>query len=436
MSLGVACLKRVTLVLALLMVLSLSFLSCGYSSSSYYKPPSGLTTRVFASQSVASPTAFPGLLILDGAIDTIARGGISAGSSPGLMAISSDRKTLLAFDSGSNGVVVVNATTERSIGDIQLPGPTSSMVALPAGFGYVAVPGAVLNGFPPGAIVVINTASGGTTATISVPNAQTVIASPDGTHLLVFSSDSDSVTLLDPLLVNTGSQVTTTVAGFDRPVYGVFSADGSVAYILNCGPECASGTLSPSVQTLDPATLAVGPPLAVDGATIGWLSGTTLYVAGTSPSNNSCTGQTTAAPTCGRLDIIDVSSTPTVTASVVITDGYHDRIDLSNNGQLFVGSYGCSTVGNVNNPQGEVRGCLSIFDTTKAGNTTAVIPPDNGDVTGLQNFTSRSVEYVAEGGNLRVYDTTKNVLLKNNFIETGTIEIAGKIVDVKAADFF
>jgi hypothetical protein len=234
--------------------------------------------------------------------------------------------------------------------------------------------------------------------------------------------------------VNTGNQVTTTVAGFDRPAYGVFSADGSVAYILNCGPECASGTITPSVQTLDLATLAVGTPLAVDGATIGWLSGSTLYVAGTSPNNNSCPA-TTKAPTCGRLDIIDTGSM-TVTGSVVVTDGYHNRIDLSSNGQLFIGSYGCSTVGNVNNPQGEVRGCLTIFDTTKAGNTTAVIPPDNGDVTGLQSFTSRYVEYVAEGGNLRVYDATKDVLLKNSLIGTGTIEIAGKIVDVKAADFF
>jgi len=436
MPLGVARLKSVALVFAVLMGFSLGLLSCGYSAPSTYKPPSGVNTRVFASQSVSSPTAFPGLIIINGGIDVIVRGGISAGSSPGLMAMSSDRKTVLVFDSGTNSVVVVNATTESLAGSVPLSGRTTSMVALPTGFGYVAEPGAILNGFPQGGVVVINTASGGAAATISVPNAQTVVASPDGTHLLVFSNDSDSVTLLDPLLVNTGNQVTTTVPGFDRPAYAVFSADGGMAYILNCGPECASGTASPSIQTLDLAALAVGTPLAVDGATTGWLSGTTLYVAGTSPNHNSCPPGTTAAPTCGRLDIIDVSSTPTVTGSVVITDGYHDRIDLSSNGQLFIGSYGCSTVGNVNNPQGEVRGCLSIFDTTHPGNTTAVIPPDNGDVTGLQSFTSRYVEYVAEGGNLRVYDTTKDVLLKNSIIETGTIELAGRIIDVKAADFF
>jgi len=126
----------------------------------------------------------------------------------------------------------------------------------------------------------------------------------------------------------------------------------------------------------------------------------------------------------------------TLTGSVVITDGYHDRIDMSSNGHLFIGSYGCTTIGNVNNPQGEVRGCLSIFDTTIAGNTTAVIPPDNGDVTGLQSFTSRNVEYVAEGGNLRVYDTTKDILLVDKFISTGTVTITGKVIDAKAIDFF
>jgi len=409
----------------------MNFLSCGYSGS-YYKPPSGLTTRVLASQSVSSPTSAPGLLIVDGANDTIGRGGIGAGSSPGLMAISPDRKTLLAFDSAPNthSVEVVNAKTEAAVGSIQLGGPTTSMVALATGFGYAAVPTAIVNGSPTGGIVVMNLTAGGLTATISVPKAQTLVASPDGTQILVFSSDSDAVTILSPLLVTTGNQVTTAVPGFDRPVYGVFSSDGSTAYILNCGSEC--GGAQASVQTLDMATLTVGTPLAVDGATIGWLSSSTLYVAGNSPTNNLCTGQNTKAPTCGRLDVVDLGSM-TMTSSAIITDGYHDRIDMSSNGQLFIGSHTCSTVGNVTNPQGEVRGCLSIFNTTNAA---VVIPPDNGDVTGLQSFTSRYVEYVAEGGSLRVYDTTKDVLLLDSIISTGTITITGQIIDVKAIDFF
>ena len=122
-----------------------------------------------------------------------------------------------------------------------------------------------------------------------------------------------------------------------------------------------------------------------------------------------------------------------VTGSIVITDGTHDRIDLSVNGQLFVGSYNCTNIGDVNDPQGEVRGCLTIFNTN---NNAVIIPPDNGDVTGLQSFSSRDVEYVAEGGNLRVYDTLIDSLLLTEYIETGTIVIPGQVVDVKAVDFF
>lgn len=441
MLLGASRLKRVALVLVVLVLAGISFLSCGYSSS-YYKPPSGLSTRVLASQSVSSPTALPSLVIIDGQNDTLPRAArISAGSSPGLMAITPNRTTLLAFDSVSNSVGIVNAQRESFTGSIPLGGPTTSMVALSTGSGYAAVPSATLIGSPPGAVVVMNTTAGGVTATIGIPNAQTVVSSPDGTHLLVFSSDSNLVTVMSPLLVNTGNQVTVTVPGFDQPVYGVFSADGSTAYILNCGPECGSTSASASVQTLNMTTLAVGPPLAVDGATIGWLSGSTLYVVGTpkasvsSPAPNNSCPPTTNAKTCGRLDIVDLGSM-TVTSSAVITDGYHNRIDMSVNGQLFIGALTCTNIGNVANPQGEVRGCLSIYNTTNAA---VVIPPDNGDVTGLQSFTTRDVEYVAEGGNLRVYNTLIDALLvetTNNITETGTIIITGQIIDVKAIDFF
>ena len=52
---------------------------------------------------------------------------------------------------------------------------------------------------------------------------------------------------------------------------------------------------------------------------------------------------------------------------------------------------------------------------------------------------ARDVEYVAEGGNLRVYNTLTDTLLiytYNNIIEIGTILITGQVIDVKAIDFF
>jgi hypothetical protein len=434
-------LSRVTLLSAVLVVASLSFVSCGGSSSSQ------LTTRVLASQSVASATSSPGLLVINGEYDTLARQPeIGAGNAPGLMVLSPDRSIVLAFDSSSNNVEVISSRTQALAGTISLLGPTTSMVALSIGSGLAAVPSAPMTtlGLSPGAVQVMNLNAGGVSSTLSVPNAQTVVASPNGNAALAFSNDSDVVTVISPLSVNTGNPVTTSVPGFDRPVYAVFSTDGSTAYVLNCGPECASTSASASVQTLNMTTLAVGAPIPVDGATIGWLSGSTLYVVGTPTAsvsngapNNACTGQVTAATTCGRMDTIDLGSL-TVTGSYVITDGYHNRIDMSVNGQLFIGALTCTNIGDVSNPQGEVRGCLSIYNTATGA---IVIPPDNGDVTGFQGLTSRYVEYVAEGGNLRVYDTLIDGLLLDNsndpsLPETGTIIINGYIIDVKAIDFF
>jgi hypothetical protein len=424
-------LKKSALLPVLMVITSLGLLSCSsYTKKAATAPTSGLPERVFASQSASSPTASSGLIIVNGTNDTIGRGGISAGSSPGLMAISPERATLLAFDSLTNRVDVVNAVNETLTGTIQLPGSTTSIIAPQAQVGYAAVPAAEINGNPAGGLVEMNLSSGGITTTISVPSAQTVVSNSDGSQLLVFSNDSNSVTVVYPALVNSGSPVTVTVPGFDRPVYGVFS--GGAAYILNCGAQCQGTQASIQVLNLGTTPPTAGAAVPVDGATIGFLSGTTLYVAGTSPTNNACTGQTTAVAACGRLNIVDLGSM-TVTGSAVITNGYHDRIDMSVNGQVFIGSLGCDEVGNVNSPQGEVRGCLSIYNTA---NGNVVIPPDNGDVTGLQSFTSRDVEYVAEGGRLRVYDTLTNTLLLNDFISNGTIIITGVITDVKAVDFF
>jgi len=353
--------------------------------------------------------------------------------------LSPTRNILAAFDAGSNSVFAVSTVKEAGIGSVSIPGPTSSMVIPTASpIGYAAVPTATITGFAfMGAIEVMNFSSGSFT-TIVVPNAQTVVSDATGTRLLVFSTDSDEVTILSPGVAvppvdtscksSPGNSVCTIVSGFDRPVNAV--VNGSTAYVLNCGPQC--GGSQASIAVFDLGSLTITKTIPVDAATMALLSGSSLYVAGTSPSNSACTGQTTAATTCGRLDVVDVGS-GTVTSSAVITDGFHDRMDLTANGQLFIGSRDCSNVGNVNNPSGEVRGCLSIY---KTADGSVLIPPDNGNVDGLQGFTSRNVEYVAEGGALRVYDLTKDILLINDFLPQGTINVVGYVGDVKAIDFF
>jgi hypothetical protein len=452
MSLGASGLNRAVLVFAILFGATICLLSCG-GTSKPKDPPSGLTERVLASQDVSAGTSFAGLVIIDGINDSLPRvGSIGAGSltSPGLMVISSNRATLLAFDSGTNNVQIVSTLKEATSGSISLPGSTTSMVipAQSATIGFAAVPTTTsLNGVLPnsGAVVEMSLATNSTVATIGVPSVQTVVSNSGGTQLLAFSNDRDSMAVISPANavgpVDTGcdsgsvSTACLLVGGFSRPVYAIFSNDGSTAYVLNCGAECG-GSQPASVAVVNTASLAITNTIPVEGATWAYLAGSTLYVAGTPPGTNTCAGgPTTAAPTCGRLDIVDLGSLSVVnTSPLYIPDGYHDRMDLGSNGQLFIGSHTCTTVGDVNNPVGEVRGCLAVYDTNDGA---VIIPPDNGDVTGLQSFSSRYVEYVAEGGNLRVYNTISDTLLINtDFLPAGTVPIVGVVIDVKAIDSF
>jgi len=402
---------------------------------------------VLASQGVTATLTFGGLVIVNGDNDTLPRiAPLAGGGSPGLMAISPNRNLAATFDSSSNSVFAVNTTQETSIGNgVRLLAPATSIVvptATPTGF--VAVPTAVVNGFAfLGAVEALDFSTGGATA-IAVTNAQTVVSNSTGTQLLVFSPDTDMFTVLSPgaaappvdtsCYTNPPNAVCTIIqdSRLSRPVNAIIN--GTTAYILNCGAQCG-GTWPASVALFDLGSLTVTQTIPVDAATMALLNGSTLYVVGTPATApaNACTGQTTGATTCGRLDIVDLAS-GTVTGTAVITDGYHIRMDLTTNDRLFIGSRNCTNIGNVNNPTGgEIRGCLSIYNTSDGS---VIIPPDNGDVTGLQGFTTRTVEYVAEGGQLRVYDTTKDILLINDFLPLGTIDIVGFVSDVKAIDFF
>ena len=95
-------------------------------------PPSKLTERVLASQSASTPTATGALVIIDGELDTLGRGGIGAGTSPGLMAISPQRSVLLAFDSATDKVDVINSQQNGPV-LFNFPGPRpASLFRCPA----------------------------------------------------------------------------------------------------------------------------------------------------------------------------------------------------------------------------------------------------------------------------------------------------------------
>ena len=450
MLLGVACLKRCLLVLAVIILTSLVLISCGSSSksssssssSSSTPKPSGLKFRAVVSQDVQTANAIPGLILIDALKDLRANvSPIGINFQPATMFLSSDRKITVAVSIDQNRLEVLDNSTEAisAIGIVQLPGNTeSAVVSADDGTGYAAVPNApVPGGGSVGGIAIVNLNSGGAPSTLSVPAVHYLAESGDGSKILAFSDDSDAITIVSPFNIVAGEKnatcptnVCTSVAGFDRPIFGFFSSDNTQAWILNCGPEC--GGTQASVQALDLVHNTAGLPTPIPGGvTVGLMHNQTLYVAGNPPAgSNTCTGgPPTAATTCGRLTIVNLASLPQATPiqpAAVIPDGYHTHIDISGDGQLFVGSRNCTNIVPAT-PGAEQRGCLAILNTNN-GNLT--IPPDNGDVTGMQPITNRTVFYLVEGGGLRIYDTTtdKIYLLQS-------INIFGNAVDVKLIDF-
>ena len=450
MPLGVACLKRCLLVLAVMILTSVGLISCGgssrksssSSSSSSTPKPSGLKFRAVVSQDVASAIATPGLILINALKDLRANvATIGTGFLPATMFLSSDRKITVAVSIDQSKLEVLNNNSEAisSIGIVQLPGNTESVVvSADDGTAYAAVPNApVPGGGSVGAIAIVNLNTAGTPSTLPVPGVHYLAESGDGSKILAFSDNSDAVTIISPFNIVAGQKNATcptnvciSVTGFDRPVLGFFSSDNSQAWILNCGPEC--GGTQASVQLLDLVHNTAGPPTPIPGgATVGLIQNQTLYVAGTPPvgSDTCAGGPTTAATTCGRLTIVNLSTLPQPTPiqpTAVIPDGYHTHIDISGDGQLFVGSRNCTNIVPTT-PGSEQRGCLAILNTN---NGNLVIPPDNGDVTGMQPISNRTVFYLVEGGELRIYDTTtdKIYLLQS-------IDILGNAVDVKVIDF-
>ena len=301
----------------------------------------------------------------------------------------------------------VAQTSGGTSASITLPGFSESIVVAPDNVtGFAAVPNATVTGLPPGVVGVLDLANDVIAAAVPVPGARYLAQSHNGNRILVFGGRSDTVTVLSPSSLGTGTDPRTDVQSslFDHPVWGAFSSDDSTAYILNCGPECGGTTAS--ITLLDMNSNLPGPTIPIDAGTTGLLSGNILYVAGTKPGANTCAGSSTAtlATTCGEVSTVDLGLM-TVTATATITDGFHNHLAMGANNRLFIGARTCTNIKapSSGSTPGEVRGCLSILDTAKS---TVVVPPLQGDVTGIQPINRRNVVYVVQNGELGIYDTT------------------------------
>ena len=460
---GVPGLKRVLILVLFLPPASLLWLSCGSSPSSSTQT-SGLKYRAFITNNVSAGTTSAGIYIVDAATDVRpVTAPISAGNTPAMMVVTPNRTQTLVFSGNGtqfsdNQLSIINNASEANAAHVTLPGMTESFVVSPdSSSAYVAVPTAPVVGQSPGLVEAISLGSGAVTGQVEVPSVHYLSIDTSGNRIFGFSDNSDSVAVITPSQIGIGNAVTY-IGGpgvFDRPVAAFFSSDDSTAYVVSCGAEC--GGAQAGVQqfnlitnTLVASVAACTPDKTQCAGSVALVNGATMYLAGTPYSgglpSQPCTGETTAATTCGLLTIVDLSTmSVTNTAPIIITDGYHNRMALGANGQLFIGARTCTEiVPPVPPPAGaETRGCLSIYNTltTAVGSVPAggvMIPPESGDVTGIQPIATRSVVYVVQGqgiqgGTLYIYDTTTDAV--DTVEEQKISNLIGNFIDVKTVDF-
>jgi hypothetical protein len=450
-----------------LLLASLRSLSCGgYSSPSSGGGVTGPKYRAFVTNNVSSGSGAAGVYIVDAATDVRAIASpISVGNTPGMMVLTPNRAQTLVFSGNGtqfsdNQFSIVNNTSDAVAAHLTLPGKTESFVVSPdSSTAYVAVPTAPVVGQSPGIVDAISLSSGSVTGQVAVASVHHLSIDNSGNRILGFSDNSNAVAVITPSSIGTANPIVTFVPGFDHPVSAFFSSDDSIAYVLNCGAECGGQQASIQQLSLTDNTLVSSavpictPDKTQCAGTVFLASGSTMYIAGTpfspggGPSLLCSTGTTTTQATyCGLLTIFDLSTmSVTNSAPIVITDGYHDRMALADNGQLFIGGRTCTEISTT-----ETRGCLSIYNTLPATTVGSVppggvlVPPENGDVTGIQPIAKRTVVYVIQGqgvslgGSLFIYDATTDALENNpnDPNNPGHINgLVGNFFDVKTIDF-
>ena len=424
-------LQRAAILTLIVCGLAFGFLACGGSNNNTRTQPPVVHRALISNYTNSNVTVAD----TDRNILSTLVSGVSG--SPGLMALSSDRKFTLAFAPVNNSILLISNAQQAAVGGTLLGDPNavanqtvSILLTVDDGTILAAIPNEIVVGQAPGAVDVVSI---GTSLvrqpSIPLVSVRYLAATPNGNRVVAMSDTSNKVWIITPSLIGSGVQPYTEVSSpaFDHPVFALGSADNNFAYVFNCGPEC--GGSNAGIVTIDLTTNLVTNTLLIPGgATTALVNGNTLYVAGATPFTLCAPGGPTQF--CGTVTSVDLG-TFTVQATAEITDGYHDRIGQGANNLLFVGSRGCSIV--------PTRGCLSLFDITKPTTAAKVAVPapftppapnPGDDVTGIAAIQNKSEVYVIQGGELIIYDTTTAI----RKVQDNPPDIVGQAIDVKALD--
>jgi DNA-binding beta-propeller fold protein YncE len=258
-----------------------------------------------------------------------------------------------------------------------------------------------VSGEPNGAVYVIDLTNRVISSTISVPFARRIAIDHKGSKILVFADNTNTAYVVDTTAF-TATPIADPNGALDHPVNAVFSADDSKAYILSCGPEC--GGSQARVTAFNPSDNSLGNSVTVTGATAGILdSSGKLYIAGD-------------AGGLGTLQTVDTSAlasgNATPSTAIAIQDGYHRQMAFTDDNRLYIGSTNCTSIKGPQNT--DVQGCLVTYNTSSQA---VVKTAPTGDVTGILPIIGRHLAYVVQGGELVIYDTTKDAPRPDNQID-------------------
>ncbi len=227
---------------------------------------------------------------------------------------------------------------------------------------------------------------------------------------------------------------------FDQPVKAVFSADGSTAYVLNCGPECGGTTASISLLPVAPLIFPLGqgsgllpcnsapcarPPATPmvnipipGGASNALVSTSTMYVVGQRLMPDGYFG--------GYLTRVDLSTNTVIATTsgspnpVSVSDGMPgavSRLIQADDNTLWIGMTRCNEGERFYNNQ--AYGCLTMFNTST--NKVVLLEPYIGDATGIAAVTGLHKIYTAQGGQVYINSTKDGSSIDNQFVTvTGT----------------
>jgi hypothetical protein len=444
-------LKKRSLVFSALAALLTAGILAGCGNSYYFAgrvlPPSGIANRVLIA--IQNPSfASKGVLqfvdayydIRQNYKDTIPSFSISgySGALPATIQNMPEEQIGAVYGSGDGSFNLVNYAKETNIGSAVPSGTLnglSSSIFTSRNQAYIIAANQQAN------VLTVVDKVGGRSYPLSLPGVNHVAINPGGTVMMAFvqnsnyayypfkltSADSTSLAayyvthqqwpapyvdcepknLPGMCLAQMQDPSTGQPLSFDRPVKAIFSADGSLAYILNCGPECGGTKSSVAVLPVAPFNVQDGQTsgsvptqaalktiLVPGGAsnaleTNGPNSVDTLYVLGEGTPNGSQLFS-------GYLTPIDLTTNIPAPA-ISVSDsapGQRTRMIVADDNTLWLGGIRCTQ--GERYATGQPYGCLTMFNT--ATNSVTLIEPFQGDLTGIAAVLTLHKVYIAEGG--------------------------------------